>query len=34
VLIMLGVLAVKYGWWKANKRLDRRLSSPGRDDRY
>jgi len=34
VLITLGVLAVKYGWWKANKRLDRRLSTPGRDDRY
>lgn len=34
VLITLGVLAVRYGWWKANKEIDRRLSAPGRDDRY
>ena len=34
VLITLGVLAVRYGWWKANKEIDRRLPAPGRDDRY
>jgi uncharacterized membrane protein (DUF485 family) len=34
VLITLGVLAVKYGWWKTNKEIERRLSTPRRDDRY
>jgi uncharacterized membrane protein len=33
-LITLGVLAVKYGWWKANKQVDHPLSVPRRDDRY
>lgn len=34
VLIALSVLAVKYGWWKASKEVERRLSVPRRDDRY
>jgi hypothetical protein len=34
VLITLGVLAVRYGWWKANKEIERRLPTAGRDDRY
>lgn len=34
VVITLGVLALRYGWWKATKEMDRRLSAPRRDDRY
>jgi hypothetical protein len=34
VLITLGVLAVRYGWWKANRELNRRIAAPRRDDRY
>ena len=34
VLITLGILAVRYGWWKANREIDRRLTASRRDDRY
>ena len=34
VLITLGVLAARYGWWKVNKEIDHRIASHRRDDRY
>ena len=34
VLGLVAVLAIRYGWWRLNRDVDRQLSSPRRDDRY
>jgi hypothetical protein len=33
-LILLVVLTVRYGWWRATREMDRRLATRRRDDRY